>query len=61
MEKVRVVYYGKRMFSWNNLQDVADDANRPHVGLCANRFVVKDFGGNELRSAEHDSDRGVWL
>lgn len=39
-EKVWVVYYSERIFSWNYSQDVADDADRPHVGLGANGLVV---------------------
>lgn len=35
-------------------QDVADDADRPHVRAVADRLEVDHFGRDELRRAEQD-------
>ena len=36
-------------------QDVADDADAPHVGGEVDRVEADDLGRHELRRAEHDA------
>ena len=40
----------------NSLQDIGEDADRPHVSGEGNRFVVDDLRGTELCRAEEDLD-----
>jgi len=37
------------------VQDVADDADAPHVGAEVNRFILDDLRSHELRCAEQDT------
>jgi len=41
------------------VQDVADDADAPHVGGVVDRVEADDLGRHELGRAEHDARLGV--
>lgn len=44
-----------------NVQDVADDSQRPHVRGASDRFVTDYFRGDEFGRAEEDTHRLIGI